>query len=182
MNTEALTPSGSPKAAPNTVASLEEKTPAELAPLALKMNRILVAIDFSPHAQLAFGQALALARQFGSEITVIHVLEQFFYPADWSYMPMPLGDFVSKREEESIQAIQKLLDDSKTKARIVVRAGRAWDEIVKTARELNIDLIVVGTHGYTGLRHVLLGSVAEKVVQHAPCAVLTVRPDDRDLR
>jgi len=154
----------------------------ELAPLELNFKRILVPVDFSPHARLALAHALAIARQFNSEVTLVNVLEQFFYPVDWSYLPMPLADFISERQDESTAALQKLLDEAKIKGSIVVRTGRAWDEIVKTARNLRTDLIVIGTHGYTGFRHVLLGSVAEKVVQHAPCAVLTIRPDERDLK
>ena len=60
----------------------------------------------------------------------------------------------------------------------IVRFGRAWQEIIEVAREQKCDMIIMATHGYTGLRHVLLGSVAEKIVRHSPCPVLTVRPDD----
>ena len=63
----------------------------------------------------------------------------------------------------------------------IVRFGRAWQEIIEVAREQKCDMIIMATHGYTGLRHALVGSVAEKIVRHAPCPVLTVRPDDATL-
>jgi nucleotide-binding universal stress UspA family protein len=153
---------------------------ANLVPLELKLKRILVPIDFSKHSQRALEHALAIAGQFGSEIVLVNVIEQFIYPGDWSYLPMPLGEYVSERQDENVEKMATLMKGSKVKNHAIVRIGRAWEEIVNTAKKLKTDLIVIATHGYTGLRHVLVGSVAERVVQHAPCAVLTIRPDERD--
>ena len=66
------------------------------------------------------------------------------------------------------------------KTQHIVRLGRAWQEVTEIAREQKSDLIILATHGYTGLKHVLLGSVAEKIVRHAPCPVLSVHPEERD--
>jgi nucleotide-binding universal stress UspA family protein len=62
----------------------------------------------------------------------------------------------------------------------MVRIGSAWQEITEIARDRDIDLIIIGTHGYTGLKHLVLGSTAEKVVRHAPCPVLTVREKEHE--
>ena len=66
------------------------------------------------------------------------------------------------------------------RANTLVRVGKPYHEITSAARELNIDLIVISTHGYTGLKHVVLGSTAERVIRHAPCPVLTVREREHD--
>ncbi len=147
-------------------------------PLGLKVKRILVPIDFSAHSEHALSVAVSVAEQFGAEIILVNVLEQFIYPGDVSFMPMTLPSYVSEREEANASRLKAMLEGSKIKHHSVVRVGRAWDEIVQVSKKLKTDLIVIATHGHTGLRHALLGSVAERVVQHAPCAVLTVRPDN----
>ncbi len=149
-----------------------------LAPLQFKIGRILVPVDFSECAQTALRYALGLSSQFEAEVTLIHVVEQIVYPGDWMYPPLAMSDFATEKRDQVLQKMASLVNDSNVKH--VVRVGRAWQEVVEFAKESQADLIVLATHGYTGLKHVLLGSVAEKILRHAPCPVLTVRPDERD--
>jgi universal stress protein A len=150
----------------------------QMAPLSFA--RILVPIDFSPHCQKALRYAQALAVQFHAELILVHIVEQLVYPGDWVLPVLAMSEFAQETREKLAERLRKLTEAGQTKARQLVRLGRAWQEIVEIAREQTADLIVIGTHGYTGLRHVFMGSVAEKVVRHAPCPVLTVRPDEKD--
>jgi nucleotide-binding universal stress UspA family protein len=139
----------------------------------LEIAKILVPIDFSPHSRKALNYAMGLARQFGSEVTLLHVMEQVFYPRDWAY-PFTIVDFPA-RCKVLMKELKALAQRYRAKIRTVVLLGRPWEEIVDVAKEEKTDLIVIGTHGYTGLKHALVGSIAEKVVRQAPCPVLTVR-------
>jgi universal stress protein A len=153
---------------------------AALAPLQFKIGRILVPVDFSECAQTALRYALGLATQFEAELTLAHVVEQIVYPGDWMYPPLALSDFATEKRDQVLDKMKSLVKDPEVNVRHVVRVGRAWQEVIELAKENKTDLIVLATHGYTGLKHVLLGSVAEKIIRHAPCPVLTVRPDERD--
>lgn len=147
----------------------------------MKLQRILFPTDFSELNKAAERIACDMADQFGAELHVLHVLHDLFLTIPQSaaaiMVPPKILDGVVTSAEEEIQDIP-----SRTWAtgiRIVreVRVGSTYNTIVEYAKEKGIDLIVIGTHGRTGLTHVLLGSVAERVVQHAPCSVLTIRPD-----
>jgi universal stress protein A len=118
--------------------------------------------------------------QFEAELTLAHVVEQIVYPGDWMYPPLALSDFATEKRDQVLDKMKSLVKDPGVNVRHIVRVGRAWQEVIELAKENKTDLIVLATHGYTGLKHVLLGSVAEKIVRHAPCPVLTVRPDERD--
>ena len=150
------------------------------APATPQFKRILVPIDFSQHSMKAFQHALGLARHFGSELILVHIVEQIIYPGDWMYPPLAMSDFATEKRDEIATKLNALTQDSGVKTESIVRLGRAWQEIAELAKERKADLVVVATHGYTGLRHVLLGSVAEKIVRHAPCLVLTVRAEETD--
>jgi universal stress protein A len=153
---------------------------AALAPLQFKIGRILVPVDFSECAQTALRYALGLAAQFEAELTLVHVVEQIVYPGDWMYPPLALSDFATEKRDQVLEKMKSLVKSPDGNVRHIVRVGRAWQEVIELAKENKTDLIVLATHGYTGLKHVLLGSVAEKILRHAPCPVLTVRPDERD--
>ncbi len=147
----------------------------------MKIQRILFPTDFSEHSQAAEASACQLADLFGAELHVLHVLSDLFLQVPQTAVaflvpPKILEDVVHSAEEE----IQKVPSSGRVSSGKVVRAvriGSSYDMIVQYAQEFQVDLIVIGTHGRTGLPHVLLGSVAERVVQHAKCPVLTVRPD-----
>ena len=151
-----------------------------LAPLHFHIGKILVPVDFSEHSQKALHYALAFASQFGAEVTLVHIVEQMVYPGDWMYPPLAVTDFATEKREQMIGRLRALDAGSGVKTHHLVRLGRAWQEVVEIAREQKTDLIILATHGYTGIKHVLLGSVAEKILRHAPCPVLSVRADERD--
>lgn len=146
----------------------------------MNVQRILFPTDFSEQSQAAEKSACDLADQFRAELHVLHVLHDLFLTmpqtaAALLIPPKALEDVINYAEAE----IQKFPPSSWASGKQVVRVvriGTTHDTIVQYAKENAIDMIVIGTHGRTGLSHVLLGSVAERVVQHAPCSVLTVRP------
>ncbi|MFM7101283.1 MAG: universal stress protein [Verrucomicrobiota bacterium] len=154
----------------------------DLAPLRFHIRKILVPVDFSENGQKSIHYARAFAEQFEATLVLIHAIEPLAYPPDFAFVPLLPPDVEEKRAEE----LQKQLDNlarnlgGGVPVETVLRSGRPWQEIVDYARTAGIDLLVVTTHGYTGLKHALLGSVAEKIVRHAPCPVLVVRTEEHD--
>jgi len=149
----------------------------------LSLKRILAPTDFSANSKLAVDYACALAVQNNSELHLLHVLQDIMVlaPPDPSGVYGLPANYEDKIREAAQKALAALPDQDGAGSLRVVRAmrqGAAFAEIVRYARENGIDLIVMGTHGRSGLAHVLLGSVAEKVVRKAGCPVLTVRPTD----
>jgi nucleotide-binding universal stress UspA family protein len=142
----------------------------------LAIQSILVPIDFSPESLKALDYAIPFARQLGAKITVLHVVEPVATP-DFAYYPLMMENdkiiAAAKHRLEQLTASGKV--DASLVERTLVHNGAAFHEITKAAETLKADLIVIATHGYTGLSHVLLGSTAERVVRHARCPVLVVR-------
>jgi nucleotide-binding universal stress UspA family protein len=131
-----------------------------------RIQRLLVPTDFSVCSMRALRYAEELARRFGAEIVLVHVDESLVARSELA----GLREAVAGEELERLVA---LLEKRGVPARAVVRSGGAAEEIAEEAE--SADLVVMGTHGRTGLAHVLMGSVAERVVRHARCPVLTVR-------
>lgn len=147
----------------------------------IRLRRILLPTDFSDSARAAQTYACALADQYQSELHVLHVMQDvmLMMPEPGTAFGLPQNYLVDLKLGAE-KALDNLLPAEWTKGKVVVRAtrmGNPFVEIVRYAREHDCDLIVIGTHGRSGLTHVLLGSVAEKVVRKAPCPVLTVRPE-----
>jgi nucleotide-binding universal stress UspA family protein len=139
---------------------------------------ILFATDFSESSDHAFQYALSLARKFESRLGIIHVISE---PVDLRGFYVPHISF-DKLEEEIEQGALKMMDKfcrthchDYAKVESFVVPGIPYDEIIKKAEEISADLIVVGTHGRTGLDHVLFGSTAEKVVRKSTIPVMTIR-------
>jgi universal stress protein A len=141
-------------------------------------KRILVPIDFSEHSSAAVRAATDLARRFEAELVLAHVYEPIAYALPEGYVlftPTQLANLLTE--------LQRLLANAKKDAeaagvpRVETKQlqGAVAPEIINFAREGKFDLIVMGTHGRTGLKHAFLGSVAEKVLRQAPCPVLTLR-------
>jgi nucleotide-binding universal stress UspA family protein len=147
--------------------------------LMIDLRRILVPIDFSPHSEQALKYGVALADKFAAELFLVHVFQDLtIYQTEVvSGAPpiMPPVDQLtaSARSELDRLVREKNLQHVATHPEVI--EGSPVEEIVDYAREKDIDLIVLGTHGRGWLAHVLMGSVAEKVVRKAPCPVLTVR-------
>jgi nucleotide-binding universal stress UspA family protein len=148
----------------------------------MKIQKILVPTDFSQNSLPALAQAKEFAKCFEAEIVLIHVLESPVYPA------MTLGAGAASLptiQEEIRQNVSTHLENLRKeefpdgiKARTILREGNPYGEIIAAAKEEGADLIVIATHGHTGIKHLMLGSTTEKVVRTAPCAVLTIRGPD----
>ena len=152
-----------------------------LVPSLLKLNSILVPIDFSWPSKKALQYALPFARQFGAKITLLFVLEPPVYSGDIGYVPMEVDAAGSlKAAGEKLTELASQVIDPELLDKTLVRTGRPFQEIADAARELKTDLILIATHGYTGLKHVFLGSTVERVIRHAPCPVLTVREEEHE--
>jgi nucleotide-binding universal stress UspA family protein len=152
-------------AAPNRVAAAQ-----------VSLKRILVPVDFSLCTREALDFAVFLARQFGAGLTLLNVITPY-YAVD-PYGMNPPNDC----EPDLAFGAQKQLDDLASQAlppeipaQTLVRRGRPANEIIEAAKELEAGLIVIPTHGRTGLKHVVFGSTVEYVVRHALCPVLTLR-------
>lgn len=145
----------------------------------LKIQNILVPMDFSISSEKALTYATGFAEQFGAKITLLHVLEPVLFASDFGYIA---SDDVNwdKRAKERLDLLASRTVVSGLLNMSFVRRGAPFDEISTAARELGTDLIIISTHGYTGLQHILLGSTAERVVRHAPCPVLVVREQEKE--
>jgi len=144
----------------------------------MNFKSILFATDFSEGSDYAFQYALSLAKQFDSKLLVIHIINE---PVDLRGFYVPHISF-DKLEEEIEQGAQKLMEQFCRKHmqdfenfESFVFPGIPYDEIISKAIEYKADLIVMGTHGRTGLDHVLFGSTAEKVVRKSTIPVMTIR-------
>ncbi|MGH7935201.1 MAG: universal stress protein [Candidatus Binataceae bacterium] len=152
-------------------------------------TKIIAATDFSDDSAHAMGFAEELARKFSAEIIVVHV-DQPLQPVMVSELNpgLDVGTMNRIAEEQRLLALRQLdqttgrLRDGGLKARGLLRVGAPFLEIINTAQGESADLIVLGTHGRSGLAHVLMGSVAERVVRKAHCPVLTVRHPDRKFK
>jgi nucleotide-binding universal stress UspA family protein len=150
----------------------------------IDLHRILVPTDFSKHAQNALTYAAAFADKFGADLYLLHVVQDLamFLPEPVTGAPAlvpPLNQLTGVVRT----ALDRLIAENHLAERSVhaeVCEGTPFYEIIRFAREKDIDLIVMATHGRSGLAHVLLGSVAEKVVRKAPCPVLTVRHPEHE--
>jgi len=153
-----------------------------MVPRVLNLKKILVPIDFSPMSKQALRYAVRFAEQFGSEIVLLHVIEPVTAIAG-----APLAvDIFPQAEEDTIAAEAELgclatcSANDQNAFSSVVRIGHAPNEITKAAKELDIDLILIATHGYTSWRHLCIGTTAERVVRTAPCPVLVVREKEHE--
>ena len=137
---------------------------------------ILVPLDFSEPSKNALRSAFALAQKFGGKLVLFYALEPVATP-DFAYHPLMM-----ETGEAVATAVRRLADlcehegiEESWIRETIVRKGTPHAEITKAAEDLGADLIVIATHGHTGLKHVVLGSTAERVVRHAHCPVLVVR-------
>jgi nucleotide-binding universal stress UspA family protein len=148
----------------------------------IAIKKILAPTDFSPASEKALKYALRFSRDFGSELTLLHVLEPAVSPA-FSELPTPPAS--SKAEmSDAKESLRALVSSARaagaTGASSTIRTGVATHEIVEAAKELDVDLIVIATHGYTGWKHFAIGSTAARVARAAPCPVLVVREKEHD--
>jgi universal stress protein A len=138
------------------------------------IKRIVVPVDFTDFSRRAADYAVMLARRFKARIVLVHVIEPFTYDINESMWVVDHYTALKAIGDRLLTQQQKALGRKGVIAQAVLLQGRPSYEIVEEARKRKADLIVMGTHGRTGLEHVVLGSVAERVVRLASCPVLTV--------
>jgi len=146
-------------------------------------SRILVTTDFSEAGDHAVGHAFRMAADHGAEVLLLHVIETLLAPNPMYayYYPTDLltPEMRQRAEEDARQALLERVPTTAPLAEVphktVVAHGMPAEEIIRTAEELQADLIVISTHGRTGLKHLFMGSTAERVIRHVRCPVLVVR-------
>ncbi len=145
--------------------------------MAIDVQRILVPVDFSDHAAPVIEWARHLAEVHDAELILLHAyhLPVEFQQIEGAYLPQDFWESVKAEAEMNLEGYARAIRESGVAVRLVVREGYPATVIEDEAIEARADLIVIGTHGLSGLKHMLLGSIAERVVQKAPCAVLTVK-------
>ncbi|MCI0534682.1 MAG: universal stress protein [Verrucomicrobiales bacterium] len=146
-----------------------------------QIKKILVPVDFSECSKKALQYALPFAKQFDATLTLLHVVQVNYYVGDFGTIDTALLETEMRKNGENQLADLRAKEVGKDlRCETVLRSGRVVSEIVDVAKQTETDLIILSTHGHTGLKHVLLGSVAENVVRHAPCPVLIVRQQEHD--
>ncbi|MDZ7290142.1 MAG: universal stress protein [candidate division KSB1 bacterium] len=146
-------------------------------------QRILVPLDFSQYSKHALRYGVELAKQFNSQLDILHVIEEQVQPAYYVSGEISLFNLVPDIREKSRAALKEFVEGdmpANLDFLLHLREGRSHTEIVAFAEEQETDVIVLATHGLSGLEHLLLGSTAEKVIRKAKCAVLTVKSPERE--
>lgn len=143
----------------------------------LNIRRVLVPIDFSPPSREALAFALRLVGKFRAELHLVHVFAPDYPLSSMMALPLvvPVVD-VERRVRSHLKSLAKKATIAIRQENVHAISGRPFEEICRLVSELQIDLIVTATRGRTGLKHLALGSTAERVVRHAPCPVLVVHP------
>ena len=144
------------------------------------IRRILCPTDFSDHSAEATKYAHAFAEQFDAELHLLHVLEIHAGSTPLFGAGLALPARVQESKQRVDREFDRLLESDRQNGKRVVRAtaeGVPFVKIIGYAKENDIDMIIMGTHGRSGVSHMMIGSVAERVVRKSPCPVLTVRPD-----
>ena len=145
----------------------------------LTLKTVLVPTDFSEASESALRYGKAMAEAFGASLHVVHVMEDLLahaWAAEVYVSSMPqLRDEIEKESRQRLGALLTEAERTTLRAETALLAGNPFLEIIRYAKTHGVDLIVMGTHGRGPIAHMLLGSVAEKVVRKSPCPVLTVR-------
>ena len=147
----------------------------------VSIKKILVPIDFSEPSKNALKYAVSFAKYFGASLTLVYVVEPAIYPADFSFGQVALPDFERELRQRGKSELESLMEThviGQVTASAKVCTGKPFLEIINTAREEHSDLILIASHGHTGVEHLLFGSTAEKVVRKASCPVLVLRPQE----
>jgi len=144
----------------------------------VQYRNILLATDFSESAREAAAHAAAIAGAAGATLHILHVIEEFSYWENFNLKTFPSPDVLDELRSNARLALEDLFEAQEREGLSVethVRNGKPFIEIIRAARDLEADVVVIGSHGVSGLAETLFGSTAEKVVRKAPCAVLVVR-------
>lgn len=161
-----------------TIRELKEPKPV------MQVNNILVPVDFSNYSKSALAYASKIAQSYKAQLQVLHIIEETMHPAFSLSGKSSIFDLVPGIKDDSRKRAEKMLKEvvsDDIKSNVYVKGGRAASDIINFAKENSTDLIVIATHGLTGLEHMLLGSVTEKVVRMAHCPVFTVKAFGKSL-
>ena len=147
----------------------------------MEIKRILCTTDFSATAQKALDYAVFLASSHNAELQLLHVVDQLHGFDNYLVLVLTPHEIAQRMEKLADENLGEMINQIKEPVKIekAVRHGKASVQIIEMAKEMKADLIVVGSHGRTGLSHVIIGSVAEAVVRQACCPVLVVRDVDQ---
>jgi len=146
----------------------------------IRVRAILVPVDFSPHSTAALERAVDFAKAFGARIHLLHsyaVPVRGVMPYDFA-VPDGVWDGIRKAAESKLEEFRQTVVSAGVEASSEVSSVMPSEAILAAVDEIDADLIVMGTRGHTGLKHVLLGSVAERTIRLAPCSVLTVKGEE----
>jgi nucleotide-binding universal stress UspA family protein len=151
----------------------------------MQIRSILLPTDFSECGNFALSYAASLARTFGAAIICVHVIEPMVPTVGYSGVtePLPIADITDQLEDSAERELPKIAGGEECaglEIEELIVHGEAAAEIVRVAKDRNVDLIVVSSHGRTGLGRILFGSTAEAVVRHASCPVLVVKPSQEE--
>ena len=149
------------------------------APPIIRLMNILVPLDFSEMSLKSLQYAAPLAKQFGAKLTLLHVVQPVDEAVTLEYPAFFSSDHFAQLEKQ-LEDIRATKVPQDLPVEIAVRHNFVFDGIVEVAREIHADLIITSTHGYTGLKHLMMGSTAENIVRRAPCPVLVVREVEQD--
>lgn len=143
----------------------------------MEIKRILCPVDFSDISERALHYTVSLAKKHGASVKLFHVIEYLPGMDHYLILALPPQEIMQKLREKAEERLNELAREfgNDISLEYEVREGKAFVEIVAMAREMDADLIVISSHGKTGLAHILIGSVAEKVSRKAPCSVLIYR-------
>lgn len=146
----------------------------------MQLKKVLVPVDFSKDSLRAAEYARTFSKPFDAQLLLLHVIEPIYYasPADMYAASPNLALLIEEQRKAAQAQLQQLADKLSregAKVQTLLKSGSPAQVIADTAKRVKADLIIMATHGRTGLAHVLLGSVAERVIRLAPCPVLTVR-------
>ena len=150
-----------------------------LGAVTVQIRRILVPLDFSESTSPLLEWAAHLASQHGSSVVLLHAyhLPVEFQQLEGAYLPPDFWSNVKSEAEQSLGRFAEDLTARDVEVETIVREGYPASVIVDEAEAQGVDMIVIGTHGHSGLKHMLLGSIAERVVQKSHCPVLTVKSE-----
>ncbi len=142
------------------------------------ISKVLVPIDFSDYSKSALKYAVNFVKHFEAQLILVYVVEPVIYPPDFSMGQIAIPSVDVEMDKRAVEELNKLANQEipgEIKVKSIVKTGKPFIEIIETAGEEDVDLIIIATHGHTGMEHILFGSTAEKVVRKAPCPVLTLR-------
>jgi len=143
-----------------------------------QINKILVPVDFSDYSKSSLRYAVNFSKYFKAEMILIYVVEPVIYPPDFSMGQIAIPAINTEWDQRAKEELDKLAKSEipgDVKVKTIIKTGKPFMEIIEAAEEEDIDLIIIATHGHSGVEHILFGSTTEKVVRKAPCPVLTLR-------